>query len=166
VGKYIEKFMDKLGLSDYEDEEVEVTEKKKVSNDYSNVKTIDYGFPNSNNISRNNKKNASKVVNIHTNVQMEVVVSSPETFEEAKEICQNIKDKKPVVINLEKVDHSIAQRITDFACGACFALNGNIQRVTNQIYIIAPDSVDFAGDINMKDELKTNGIIFPISKEK
>lgn len=162
MGKYIEKFMDKIGLSDYEYEEVEVEEKGKAKNDYSNVKPIDYGFQNA----RTNKKNISKVVNIHTNVQMEVVVSSPETFEEAQDICQNIKDKKPVVINLENVEHALAQRITDFVCGACFALNGNIQRVTNQIYIIAPDSVDFAGDIDMKDELKSNGIVFPISKEK
>lgn len=105
---------------------------------------------------------SSKVVNLNANVQMEVVVSSPETMEEAKEIAQHMKEKKPVVINLEFVDQPIAQRITDFLCGCCHALNGNVQRIADKIFMIAPDNVDFAGDLDIREKLQSEGgLIFP-----
>ena len=103
-----------------------------------------------------------KVMNLHANVQMEVVVSSPETFEEAREISQHIKDKKPVIINLEFVEHGIAQRITDFLCGCCCAMDGNIQRIADKIFMIAPDNVDFAGDVDIRETLEAEGgLAFP-----
>lgn len=104
----------------------------------------------------------NKVLNLHANVQMEVVVSSPETFEEAREISQHIKDKKPVIINLEFVEHGIAQRITDFLCGCCCAMDGNIQRIADKIFMIAPDNVDFAGDMDIRETLEAEGgLAFP-----
>ena len=104
----------------------------------------------------------NKVLNLHANVQMEVVVSSPETFEEAREISQHIKDKKPVIINLEFVEHGIAQRITDFLCGCCCAMDGNIQRIADKIFMIAPDNVDFAGDVDIRETLEAEGgLAFP-----
>ena len=104
----------------------------------------------------------NKVLNLHANVQMEVVVSSPESFEEAREISQHIKDKKPVIINLEFVEHGIAQRITDFLCGCCCAMDGNIQRIADKIFMIAPDNVDFAGDVDIRETLETEGgLAFP-----
>lgn len=104
----------------------------------------------------------NKVLNLHANVQMEVVVASPETFEEAREISQHIKDKKPVIINLEFVEHKIAQRITDFLCGCCCAMDGNIQRIADKIFMIAPDNVDFAGDVDIRETLETEGgLAFP-----
>lgn len=163
MSKFVDKMFNALGLIEYEEELVEETEELEVDNfyDYDNVSSLTKAPKKTKNDSSNRQ---SKVVNIHTNIQMEVVVTNPATFEEAKEICNNIKDKKPVVINLENIDHAIAQRITDFVCGACYALNGNIQRVTNKIYIIAPENVDFAGDIDIKEELETNGIILPWKK--
>lgn len=107
--------------------------------------------------SRNNK-----VLNLHANVQMEVVVASPESFEEAREISQHIKDNKPVIINLEFVEHGIAQRITDFLCGCCCAMDGNIQRIADKIFMIAPDNVDFAGDVDIRETLEAEGgLAFP-----
>ncbi len=104
----------------------------------------------------------NKVLNLHANVQMEVVVASPETFEEAREISQHIKDKKPVIINLEFVEHGIAQRITDFLCGCCCAMDGNIQRIADKIFMIAPDNVDFAGDVDIRETLEAEGgLAFP-----
>ena len=109
----------------------------------------------------------NKVLNLHANVQMEVVVASPETFEEAREISQHIKDKKPVIINFEFVEHGIAQRITDFLCGCCCAMDGNIQRITDKIFMIAPDNVDFAGDVDIRETLEAEGgLAFPWGVEE
>ncbi len=105
------------------------------------------------------RKNTSQVVSIHTNIQMQVVIIKPECYEDAQEICDQVKSKKPVVVNLEKVEYPIAQRIMDFLSGTCYSLDGTIQRVANNIFIIAPENVDISGDF--KEELKTKGIILP-----
>ncbi len=98
-----------------------------------------------------------QVYSINTSVQMQVVIIKPECYEDAQEICDQIKTKKPVVVNLEKVEFPIAQRIMDFLSGTCYSLDGSIQRVANNIFIIAPENVDISGDF--KEELKTGALL-------
>ncbi len=101
-----------------------------------------------------------KVVKIHTTAQLKLVVMQPETFEDARDIANHLKSKKPVVMNLESVDREVARRIVDFLSGAGYALDGNIQKVSNGIFLIAPYNVGIMGDF--KDELRNKGI-FPWS---
>lgn len=104
----------------------------------------------------------SKVVNLNANIQMEVVMVNPESLEEARDIAMQIKERKPVVINLEFAEPRVAQRITDLLCGCCYALNGNIQRVSDKIFMIAPDTVGFAGDLDIREKLQgQDGLMFP-----
>ena len=105
------------------------------------------------------RRNTSQVVSIHTNIQMQVVIVKPENYEDAQEICDQVKSKKPVVVNLENAEFPVAQRIMDFLSGTCYSLDGTIQRVANNIFVIAPENVDISGDF--KEELKTKGIILP-----
>ena len=70
----------------------------------------------------------NKVVKIHTTAQLKLVVMQPENFEDARDIANHLKSKKPVVMNLESVDRDVARRIVDFLSGAVFALDGNIQK--------------------------------------
>jgi len=100
----------------------------------------------------------NKVVKIHTTAQLKLVVMQPESFEDARDIANHLKNKKPVVINLESVERNAAQRIVDFLSGAVYALDGNIQKVANGIFLIAPYNVGIMGDF--KDELRSKGI-FP-----
>ena len=83
-------------------------------------------------------KNAAnpQIYSVNTSVQMQVVIIKPECYEDAQEICDQIKTKRPVVVNLEKVEYPIAQRIMDFLSGTCYSLEGSIQRVANNIFII------------------------------
>ncbi len=99
-----------------------------------------------------------KVVNIHTTTQLKVVVVTPETFDEARDIADHLKQKKPVVINLEGVEKEIARRIVDFLSGSVYALDGNIQKISSGIFLIAPYNVGIMGDF--KDELRNKGV-FP-----
>jgi cell division inhibitor SepF len=61
-------------------------------------------------------------------------------------------------MNLESVERDVARRIVDFLSGAVYALDGNIQKVSNGIFLIAPYNVGIMGDF--KDELRNKGI-FP-----
>ena len=109
-----------------------------------------------------NRLRNSKVVNLNANIQMEVVMVNPESLEEARDIAMQIKERKPVVINLEFAEPRVAQRITDLLCGCCYALNGNIQRVSDKIFMIAPDNVGFAGDLDIREKLQSeDGLMFP-----
>ncbi|MDR2939701.1 MAG: cell division protein SepF [Clostridiales bacterium] len=101
----------------------------------------------------------SKVVNIHQVAKMEVVRAYPEVIGDAFSICEYVKDNKICVVNLEGVENKEAQRIADFLGGAAFALNGDIQRISKTVFIIAPTSVEITGQL--RDELKENGFNFP-----
>ncbi len=99
-----------------------------------------------------------KVVNINATTQFRVVVIQPETFDEAKEIADHLKERKPVVINLELMDKDSAQKIFDFLNGAIYALGGSVQKVATNIYLIAPYNVTIMGDF--RDELKNKGLLW------
>lgn len=160
MAKFIDKMMDMMKLSDYEDDGTdEDYEYEDNFNSFTGepepVKETASGSSGRSFKSYNGGR--SKVMNLQANVQMEVVVIQPSTYDEAQEICDHIKSKKPSIINLEKMEHNIAQRIMDFVSGACYTLDGNMQRVTNNIFLIAPQNVDILG--NFSEELKENGII-------
>ncbi len=107
------------------------------------------------------KQQSSKVVNIHTGNQFKMIVSQPNTFDDAQDICDHLKNKKPVVINLEGIEKQDAQRIIDFLSGSVYALDGSIQKVSCDIFVIAPNNVDVSGDL--KDEIR-NKTVFPWAK--
>ena len=77
---------------------------------------------------------------------MEVCVIKPTTVEDAREITETLLANRTVVLNLEGLDVDIAQRIIDFTSGSCFAISGNLQKISHYIFIITPSSVDVSGD--------------------
>lgn len=90
---------------------------------------------------------------------MEVCVIKPTTFDESREITETLLANRTVVLNVEGLDVDIAQRIIDFASGSCFAINGNLQKISNYIFIITPESVDISGDFqSLMDNFDMSGI--------
>jgi cell division inhibitor SepF len=77
---------------------------------------------------------------------MEVCVIKPTSIEDAREITETLLANRTVVLNLEGLDVDIAQRIIDFTSGSCFAISGNLQKISQYIFIITPASVDISGD--------------------
>ena len=77
---------------------------------------------------------------------MEVCVFKPTLFDEAREITDTLLSQCTVVLNFEGLDVDLAQRIIDFASGSCYAIGGNLQKVSNYIFIMTPKSVDISGD--------------------
>ena len=77
---------------------------------------------------------------------MEVCVIKPTSIEDAREITETLLANRTVVLNLEGLDVDIAQRIIDFTSGSCFAISGNLQKISHYIFIITPAIVDISGD--------------------
>lgn len=102
---------------------------------------------------RNNTKD-NRIMNLSTvSNKLKVIVMQPENFDDAQEICDYLKEKKPTVINLENVEKENAQRVIDFLSGAVYALEGTIQKVASGIFIVAPHNIDVMNDLD--DELKS-----------
>ena len=77
---------------------------------------------------------------------MEVCVVKPTSIEDAREITETLLNNRTVVLNLEGIDVDLAQRIIDFTSGSCFAISGNLQKISRYIFIVTPASVDISGD--------------------
>ncbi len=91
----------------------------------------------------------NKVVSSNT-TQFKMVVLEPKNFDECPKLVDNLKAKKPVIINLEKVESDVARKIFDFLSGATYALNGNVQKIANNIFIFAPENVDVSANVDQK----------------
>lgn len=99
----------------------------------------------------NNKKN--KVVGMPGMQQVKVIISQPSTFEQSEEICEHLKEKKSIIVNLEYVNKDVARRIVDFISGAVYGLDGNIQKISNSIFLVAPFNYEITNEV-MKEDIK------------
>lgn len=128
-----------VGFDTEEEYEEESYAREQVQDDYSYDEPV---------IDRLASRRSSRVVKLHDAMpqQMKVVVMQPESFEEARDITNHLKSRKPIVINLESVDKNVARRIVDFLSGAVYALDGDIQKVSNGIFLIAPNNVGILGE--------------------
>lgn len=95
----------------------------------------------------------NKVVNMPQVQQIRMVISQPTTFEQSEEICNYLKERKSVIVNLEYVNKDVARRIVDFISGAVHALDGHIQKISNSIFLIAPTNYEIANEM-AREEIK------------
>lgn len=98
----------------------------------------------------------NKVVNIHTNTNMKLVIHEPLCFDDAPEIIDDLKARKTIVVNLEAVEFELKKQIFDFLNGGLYALDGNIQKVTKDVFILAPNNVEI--DSKLKEEIENKGL--------
>jgi cell division inhibitor SepF len=73
-----------------------------------------------------------------------VLVVEPRSFEEVQTIVDQMRSRRPVILNLESLDKDLAQKILNFLNGAIYALGGETQRVATGIFFFAPQGVDIS----------------------
>lgn len=78
----------------------------------------------------------------------EVVVIHPQSLDEGCEITETLLSGKAVIISLEGINPDVAQRIIDYTAGSCYAMRGNLQKINNYIFLVAPSGVDISGDFH------------------
>lgn len=102
------------------------------------------------------RKNAN-IVSIGRGEEVKVV--KPQSFNESKTITDYLKSNKTVVVNLEGVEITTAQRIIDCIAGASYALGGSLEPISNKIFIVAPSDVEISGDLI--DQIAGDSFISP-----
>ncbi|MDR2156889.1 MAG: cell division protein SepF [Clostridiales Family XIII bacterium] len=82
--------------------------------------------------------------------QFKIVVIEPKNFDECPKLVDSLKSRKPVIINLEKMETDNARKIFDFLSGATYALNGTVQKIANNIFVFLPENVDVSTNTEHK----------------
>ena len=168
-----DKFMDKvknmMGFEtdqkyeeDYDDEETEGYEDYNYVGNQSTSQAL-YGSAQNKvvNISKPSAAGAAPMSQMPSglprgNYDMEVVLYQPKEFEDSKTIVDSLKNKKPVILNIEDLDNELGKKIFDFCSGALYALDGHIQKISRGIFILAPYNVEIGGDV--RTALESKGI--------
>ncbi len=102
--------------------------------------------------------NNNKVVSMNGRGS-EVYVIKPQDFNEAQTVTDFLKDGKAIIINMEGIELTLAQRIIDFIGGACYALDGSLQAISGNIFVAAPPDIEVSGDL--REELLNESTVSP-----
>lgn len=140
-----DKFKDLVGIEEIDDDEEITEEEIRSAGAQIERKKIEPR----NNYNRSGKDKVVSMGNRNT-TPFKLVIIEPSGFEECPRLVDSLKARKPVIINLEKIDSDTARKIFDFLSGATYALNGNVQKVANNIFVFAPENVDISASVESK----------------
>lgn len=91
---------------------------------------------------------SGRVKKQYSEAGMEVCIIKPTSVNDARDVTDTLLSNSTVVLNLEGLDVEIAQRIIDFTSGSCYAVHGNVMKISHYIFVITPANVDVSGDIS------------------
>lgn len=169
--KFFDKLLDVMNVSDTDeydeydeyDEDDEVEEEVTPKRGFFKKKEKEYDYDLEGPVVKEKKsssKPAAKVTPITKkrtgDNSMEVCVIKPTNFEDSKEITETLLSGRAVVLNFEGLEVDLAQRVADYAAGTCAAIDGNLRKISNYIFIVTPKSVGISGDY--QDLLDISGI--------
>ena len=97
-------------------------------------------------------RRGSKVVSMPQSL-VRMKICKPTSFEQSEEICNELKEKKSIIVNLEYVNKDVARRIVDFISGSVHALDGHIEKISNSIFLVAPFNYEIVNDL-AREEIK------------
>ena len=74
----------------------------------------------------------------------------PRSFNDAKQIADRLKASTPVIVNLQEADQDLSKRLIDFSSGLTYALNGNMQRIAERVFLLTPPNVEVSAEERAK----------------
>ena len=83
--------------------------------------------------------------------KQEIVVFQPGSFSDAQQVAEHIKAKKVVIINMKRTDKELGKRIIDFLSGISYAVEAKLQKIADNIFLLAPLHIE----INIINEMET-----------
>ncbi|WP_147531967.1 cell division protein SepF [Bacillus marasmi] len=76
-----------------------------------------------------------------------LILCEPRVYAEAQEIADHLKNRRSVVVNLQRSDANHARQIVDFLSGTVYAIGGEISKIGADIFLCTPDNVEVSGNI-------------------
>ena len=142
----LNKLMDFIGIEDVDDEGY--------NEDYFNDEQQSMAEDNVVSLGNRGRRKpaaSNNVVSLPTAAPMKMVVYHPVSYEDTQNIIDNLKSRKPVIVNMEELEIDCAQRILDFMAGAIYALDGTIYKISRGIFVVAPTNYDVIGNDDRTD---------------
>lgn len=88
------------------------------------------------------RKKVSLISSVRDPKKNRVFVAEPKEFEEIQVIADNFKNDIPVIVNLQRVESDVSKRIIDFCSGLTYALEGDIKKVADRVFLIIPSNIE------------------------
>ena len=85
-----------------------------------------------------------------------VHVVAPGRFADAQQIGDRLRTNQPVIVNLQVVDRDLSRRMIDFCSGVTYALNGSMEKVADQVFLLTPSNVEVSAE--EKQRLSERGL--------
>ena len=132
---------------DYEEEEYE-QEQEPVKNQHRQQPTQSY-FQQQQQPVQQQQQQKQNVVSLQSvQKSSKVFLVEPRVYAEAQDIADQLKNRRAVVVNLQRIDKEQGKRIVDFLSGTVYAIGGDIQKVGTDIFLCTPDNVEVSGNIS------------------
>ncbi|EUJ41730.1 cell division protein SepF [Brochothrix campestris] len=77
-----------------------------------------------------------------------VTLHEPRIYSEVQAIADDLLNRQVVVVNLQRMDKEQSLRMIDFLSGNIYAVNGEIKRLGNNIFLCAPENISVDGAIS------------------
>lgn len=69
------------------------------------------------------------------------VIHKPKTYEDVKMLIDHLRMNEQIIVDFSTISQATVYRTLDFLSGAVYALNGTMQKITDQIILFAPAGV-------------------------
>ena len=79
--------------------------------------------------------------------RQEIVLFRPGTFSDTSKAADDLRNRKAVVVNMENVDKALARRVVDFLSGCVYALDGDVKKVAQSVFLFCPHNMEVSGDL-------------------
>ncbi len=135
----MEKVKDFIGITDLEE-------------DYEEEDLVSEGSERNKNERMETYTKRNNVIKVHSNTDMKVFICEPEKYEDCTKAVDEIKNRKVVVLNIEGMELENQKQIFEFIKGAVYALEASIQKVSNGIFVLAPNNVQIDGRLSDRYE--------------
>ncbi|MDF7626953.1 cell division protein SepF [Leuconostocaceae bacterium ESL0723] len=131
---------------DYYDEEYEAETSQPVQNQ-------PVAGPATNKPSRSHA--ASKITSRDlANISSKIALFEPKVYSDSRAIASQVLGGEAVIVNFTQIDEGQAKRILDFLGGAVYAVDGDIERIGQSIFLVTPNTFEISGSLS--DNLEPN----------
>ncbi len=105
-----------------------------------------------------NKPKKSKITPLHTNVSMPTIeIMNPEVFDDIADIVKHAQERKIIILKINALSKEDSRRVVDYASGIAVALNGEIRKLSGDLFMLIPYGIEILGDY--KHEFDNDNIL-------
>ncbi len=87
-------------------------------------------------------------VHVTKTPELKIQVYVPSKFDQVMEIADDLKARRAVIVNYERVQAEEQRRICDFVNGTCYVINGAAKRISDTMVLYVPEGVSTSDAIS------------------